>query len=291
MNRQRVVLALLQQAGRPLPPMVFVKLIFLLRQETSLRRDRAFYEFVPYKYGPFSFMLYQELGNLRRNGYLCPDDGDVALSRGMLDSVSEETGALPEPAFGAIRTILRRYGQMRPRALVRNVYARYPWYASRSELSKYPRYCVKRRSPAKAAYTIGYQGRSVDGFFNKLLELGIELIIDVRYTPVSRKYGFSRRSLREIGAKLGIQYRHLPSFGVPAEHRAGLGSQASYERLLDLYELEILPGKREGIVELGQLMRRKLAVLLCMERNAERCHRSRLAAAVSRCSGLEVVHL
>ena len=58
LTRQKTVLSLLTQVGRPLSPTVFVKLVFLLRQETDLERDRSFYSFVPYNFGPFSFTLY-----------------------------------------------------------------------------------------------------------------------------------------------------------------------------------------------------------------------------------------
>ena len=51
-------------------------------------------------------------------------------------------------------------------------------------------------------YTIGYEGRSVDAFFSRLLRLRLSGVIDVRSNPVSRKYGFAARSMTEIGKKL-----------------------------------------------------------------------------------------
>ena len=81
LTRQKTVLSLLTQVGRPLSPTVFVKLVFLLRQETDLERDRSFYSFVPYNFGPFSFTLYWDLGRLRQNGYVTTEEERIALWR------------------------------------------------------------------------------------------------------------------------------------------------------------------------------------------------------------------
>ena len=47
-----------------------MKLVFLLRHETCLKDVPSFYDFVPYKFGPFSFTLYRELERLQQNGYV-----------------------------------------------------------------------------------------------------------------------------------------------------------------------------------------------------------------------------
>ena len=70
LNRQRMILALLDHAGAPIQHTMLVKLAFLLREETAVGRDRTFYGFLPYKQGPFSFGLYRELETLERDGYV-----------------------------------------------------------------------------------------------------------------------------------------------------------------------------------------------------------------------------
>lgn len=85
--RQKAILALLSRANRPLSPTVFVKLVFLLRQETVLKDESTFYDFIPYKYGPFSFALYRELANLRQDGYVIPDVEHIALCEKTTDLV------------------------------------------------------------------------------------------------------------------------------------------------------------------------------------------------------------
>ena len=292
LTRQNTVLSLLTQADRPLSPTVFVKLVFLLRQETGLARDRSFYDFVPYNFGPFSFMLYWDLGSLRRNGYVTPEEERIALCGRTRDLAEKEAEHEPSSIRTAVAEVLGRYGKMNQQALVRDVYARYPWYATRSEITDLrpePPLRVKKASPA--VYTAGYEGRSVDAFFNDLLKEGIHVVIDVRANPVSRKYGFSGLRLGEFCKKLGLEYRHVPNLGIPSAERAGLNGFASYQRLLNRYEQTMLPERLAEVKEVGSLMRRQPAVLVCVEKDVRCCHRSRLAKAVAKVTGLEVVHL
>ena len=292
LTRQKTVLSLLTQAGRPLSPTVFVKLVFLLRHETRLHNDQTFYDFVPYKLGPFSFALYRDLGSLRRNGYVTSDEDRIALCDRTHDLAYREAEELPSSIRTAVADILERYGRMSWPALIRDVYSRYPWYATKSELTDLrPELPIRAKQSPPAVYTAGYEGRSVDAFFNHLLQEGIRVVVDVRANPVSRKYGFSGRRLGEFCKKLGLEYRHVPSLGIPSTERAGLNGFASYQRLLNRYEQAMLPGRLTEVKEVGGLMRRQPAVLVCVEKDVCCCHRSRLADAVANETGLEVVHL
>ncbi len=272
---------------------MFVKLVFLVRQETELGKDQAFYDFVPYRYGPFSFALYRELANLRRDGYVAPQEDCVAIRADMRHLVAERARELPATKRRAVAAILRGYGEVHQRSLMEDVYRRYPWYASASELADLrPAGAADIRRPAvPAVYTTGYEGKSVDAFFDQLLRQGIEGIIDVRANPVSRKYGFCRSHLSEISNKLGMRYAHAPELGIPSVYRAELGDDSSYARLLERYERDILPSVQDHITGVARSMEAQPSVLLCVERDVRHCHRSRLAYAVSGACGLEVVHL
>ncbi len=70
----------------------------------------------------------------------------------------------------------------------------------------------------QTVYTAGYEGESIDRFLQKLLKAGIEQILDVRSNPMSRKYGFSRKTLSGLSEKLDMEYVHLPELGVPPSH-------------------------------------------------------------------------
>lgn len=292
LTRQKTLLSLLTQVGRPLSPTVFVKLVFLLRQETNLKRDRSFYSFVPYNFGPFSFTLYWDLGSLRQNGYVTVADDRIALCECALDLAEQQARQLPPSIRSAVADILRSYGRLSQKALIREVYSRYPWFALNSKLPERDSVAVQRPMKARSAvYTAGYEGLSVDAFFNDLLKRGIHLVVDVRANPISRKYGFSKRRLGEFCNRLGLQYRHMPTLGIPSTARVGLDGFTSYQRLLKRYEDAMLPERTAEVQEVGRLMLCQPSVLVCVEKDVRCCHRSRLATAISRETGLEVVHL
>ena len=290
--RQKIILDLLTRMGNSLPHTIFVKLMFLMRHETCLEENPSFYDFVPYKYGPFSFTLYWDLDNLRQNGYLLPDEKQISLCPQAIGLCEEKIDELPASIQSAIRFILVRYGKMSKDTLIKNVYSRYPWFALKSELTE----SRKASSPlpkkaAPAVYTAGYEGMSVDTFFNNLMNKGIEVVIDVRANPISRKYGFSGRRFPEICNKLGFDYIHVPNLGIPPKYRAGLGTFESYQRLLNQYEKTMLPKQPKDVEEVGHLMRRKPSVLVCVEKDIRCCHRSPLAEALAKKTNLQVIHL
>lgn len=292
LKRQKTVLALLSRANRPLSPTVFVKLAFLLRQETDLKNEPTFYDFVPYRYGPFSFALYRELTNLRRDGYVTSDEEHVALCEKTIDLTEEKIYELPTAFHEAVDNVVKRCGSKSRMELVEDVYTRYPWYATKSELTDLrPKSSVQVQKACPAVYTAGYEGKSVDAFFNNLLKKGIQLVIDVRANPVSRRYGFSKRQFSEIAGRLGLDYHHIPELGIPSKYRVGLSGFDSYQRLMEKYEEEIIPKIGDKIDEVCILMEETPAILMCVEKDIRCCHRSRLAENIARKTGLKVNHI
>lgn len=292
MNRQKIVLALLLQANKHISSLVFVKLMFLLHQEPELRDENSFYDFVPYKYGPFSFTLYRELDGLRQNGYIKHEENRIALCEENRKSVMEIVRSVPLPMLIVVGKTLKISGGKSPSTLVKEIYTRYPWYASKSELTALkPNSSDRKKRFHPAVYTAGYEGRSVDSFFNHLLMEGIKQIIDVRANPISRRYGFSKKQFCDIAKKLGFDYYHIPRLGIPSLYRTNLSDYDSYQRLLKKYEEEMLPKLQEEIVGVCNIMIKKTSVLVCVEKDVQCCHRSRLAETISKMSGLEVKHL
>lgn len=292
LTRQKIILRLLDQLGGTAGHTVLVKLAFLLRHETPLRDDHTFYDFVPYRYGPFSFALYRELQGLERDGYVKGGEDALSLQGATRHLAREKADELSWPDQCAVKNIVFTYGRMGTSTLLKDVYARYPWFASRSELMDLvPVDLPPATKPNVAVYTVGYEGRSVDGFFDRLLHSGMQAILDVRANPVSRKYGFAKRSLSETAGKLGLEYCHLPDLGIPGEQRGDLGDIDSYQRLLDHYENEMLPRQTAEIDRLIGLLRQRPSVLLCVEKDVRQCHRGRLARVAGERSGLSVKHL
>lgn len=288
LRRQRTILKLFSTADCPVPATKLQKYVFLLRQETFLGRDSTFYDFLPYKYGPYSFAAQREVEALTAYGYLALSGSSLALTRlGALEATNVDSDT-----SSAVRTIVSKYGKVGLKPLLKDVYARYPWYARNSELQELVPSGAKepKKSPV-AVYTIGYEGRSVDGFLDKLLHSGIRRIVDVRANPVSMKYGFAKSSLSGLAAKLGVGYVHCPELGIPSNRRKQVESDTDFLRLFNYYESQILPAQEEHSIRVAELMKAMPSVLLCMEREAVNCHRGRLAKRISTLNKLDVVHL
>ena len=265
-----------------------MKYVFLLREETFLRDDTTFYEFLPYRFGPYSFAVHREIESLTGYGYIQSTGSSfcaTALGKQEANRIDSDTAR-------AVLAIFAKYGKTPLKSLLKDVYARYPWYATNSELSDLVLAGTQEtRTAPIAIYTLGYEDRSVDGFLDKLLRAGIRRIVDVRANPVSRKFGFAGSALARLAGKLGIGYTHHPELGIPSERRKEVRTPSEFRELFSYYERQILPPKADEIAKVAELMKATPSVLVCMEKEAVDCHRSRLATRVASMTNLKVAHL
>lgn len=125
-------------------------------------------------------------------------------------------------------------------------------------------------------YTIGYEGETPDSFVAKLKAAGVELLIDTRWTPASRKPGFAKRSLSSRLEAEGIGYAHFKEVGTLKEWRVDYHRTHDFEQLAERYA-GYLDHHMEPVGEIFALVRERRAALMCFEHEAGRCHRSVLA--------------
>lgn len=283
LNRRRLLLHMIGVAGRPVGHLELTKWCFLLAHETPSRGGASFYQFLPYHFGPFSFCLYRDAGALVQEGYLA-DEGKAWRVREDVARLTERLSRrLREDAAGLVRRFLDRP----TKALVDYVYERFPWFTVNSTMRR----LRSRPVAAPAVYTVGYEGWSVDGFLDLLMRVGVQQIVDVRSNPVARRYGFHKGTLSRLSEKVGVQYQHVPQLGVPAEWRQNLRSVADYRSLFAHYEADTLTRETAALGRLAATMADRPAVLMCMEADPAQCHRTRLAEAIARGTGLPVRHL
>jgi uncharacterized protein YwgA len=288
LRRQRTVLKLLSVADGALSATQLQKYIFLLREETLLCHDSTFYEFLPYRFGPYSFAAQREIDTLTAYGYI----ESVGSSLRITALGKNEASKCEADTACAVLTVLSHYGKKPLRSLLEDVYARYPWFASNSELEDLVlASATKPKTASPAVYTIGYENRSVDGFLNTLIRAGIRRVIDVRANPISRKYGFARSALASLAGKLGLGYSHFPELGIPSEKRKKARTHAEFIELFRYYEQQVLPAKMSEMANVAELMNSTPSVLVCMEKEAVDCHRSRLADCIASLTNLSQVHL
>ena len=237
LNRQKLFLNLLQMSGGQASHLAMTKWCFLIRQETPSRGGSAFYEFVPYRYGPFFFGLYHEAASLVRDGWI--EEADDKTWRLTLAG-HQLAIAIPRPWKGKrTRSSSGMANLAQPSCSTRSIQGILGLRSTAISWSD-GRY---RPVASLAVYTIGYEGLLVDDFLNRLLRNGIQLLIDSRNNPVARRYGFHKSSLSRLCERLGVEYRHFPNLGIPSESRQALDSSSGYTELFDSYETAILPDR------------------------------------------------
>jgi uncharacterized protein YeaO (DUF488 family) len=123
-------------------------------------------------------------------------------------------------------------------------------------------------------YTIGYEGKSITQFIEKLKKMGIEQLIDVREIALSRKNGFAKTSLRKALDDNGIVYKHLPELGSPSDIRHKLKEDWNYVAFFKDYTKSLeRPESQTALVELENLAHMRKSVIMCFEYSVEKCHR------------------
>lgn len=278
LNRERVLLELLHRAGRPLQRIELVKWAFVLRVELGSGGGSAFYEFLPFKQGPYSFTLKREMDALVRDGFATSQENSW---RGT------EAQEIPVRVLSDVRSIVARFRNLPIPSLVDYVYKTHPDYTVNSDTQR----LAERPVAVPAVFTAGYEGLQIDAFLHRLIRAGIERLIDVRSNPTARRYGFHKSTLTNLCGQVGIEYQHVPELGIPSARRAGLDVTVDRGDLFEWYQREQMQNHTHKIEEVARWISEKPSVLVCMEALACDCHRSRLAERVRELTGLPVVHL
>jgi hypothetical protein len=294
-KRQQLLLTLLETLQTPVGKTDFQKLLFLFTKEFETVPS---YEFVPYRFGCFSFTASADHARLVETGHLEKDEQQWRLTEAGRQVGRKFSATLPQWRFK------RRYEHLRGDALIAQVYRNYPYYAIRSEIAARVLSATEMRDlvgkakpafPGPGLLTIGYEGRSLEGYLNALLQAGVTVLCDVRRNPLSRKYGFSKSTLSHACAGVGLEYQHLPQLGIASEERQELNCPADYDALFEVYERTTLPLQEQALTLIKNWIgtENKRVALTCYERLPEQCHRHCVAEAVERAGGgsIKAIHL
>lgn len=128
----------------------------------------------------------------------------------------------------------------------------------------------------KEVFTIGHSTKSFEDFVRILKAYGIEILIDVRHFPHSRKFPwFNTEFLRENLIKEGINYVWIEKLG---GFRKG-----GYLKYMESEEW------KEGFEELRKIAEKKRVCIMCSEWKFWKCHRKHIAEKLS--EEFEVMHI
>ena len=141
-------------------------------------------------------------------------------------------------------------------------------------------------------WTIGHSTRSGEEFVQILRAHEIQVLVDVRSFPGSRRYPqFNRAALAESLKQIGIEYKHEPRLGGRRTPRADSHNtawkNASFRAYADHMESEEF---RRGVEELLEVAANERTTVMCAEAVWWRCHRS-LIADYLKAEGHTVLHI
>lgn len=255
------------------------KLIFL----ASERQRSSEYQFVPYKFGCYSFSLKADLVTMVKKGVISETPASYQLANKLdyFKSIREDDKII-------LRDIKKHYGSMSSNALMKYTYIHYPYWAIKStiandllnELELQKVINSKKEQHNTVLYTIGYEGISLEDYLNKLIQNDIKVLVDVRSNPLSMKFGFSKTLLSRYCNCLGIEYKHFPEVGIKSNQRQELNNQSDYDNLFKEYKKELPSTLSTQIAILELLKQNQRIALTCFEADICKCHRKPLAESI-----------
>ncbi|MGI9066274.1 MAG: DUF488 domain-containing protein [Pyrinomonadaceae bacterium] len=141
-------------------------------------------------------------------------------------------------------------------------------------------------------WTLGHSTRSPEEFDELLLAHNIEVLVDVRSFPGSRRYPhFNKPELSRQLDSIGLTYLHLPALGgrrrPSPDSKNTAWKNSSFRAYADHMESEEFGHGIEALLELAQTKR---TAVMCAEALWWRCHRS-LIADYLKANGVEVIHI
>lgn len=283
--RRKYILALIQEFGGSLDNLNFQKLLFL----GTRRQEKKAFDFVPYRYGCFSFQANQDLntmiklGNVEKNKrtWTCIDDTDYKSQ-------------LKKEDVKSINWLHNNYSNFEARELVLETYRNYPFYATKSRIAE--RILTgqemervnaqKRKFEEPMFFTIGYEGITLETYLNKLIINDVKLLVDVRKNSFSMKYGFSKSQLQKACEGIGIEFMHIPQLGIESQERKELNSLVDYKNLFDNYKKTTLKTNKDYLTELKELCEKhKRVAITCFEKEVCMCHRGVVAKELGKLKG------
>ena len=143
-QRQAILLALVYYSHIVLKKSAILTFVmketFLLQTEAGLTLG---YEFIPYKYGPFSKEVYEDIEELDKNLLVEKvkpkrdiEKTEVTITKDFIDWIEKIINKIPQECKGLVQTYVQKYGTLSYNELVDYVYSKYPEFTTKSKKLK-----------------------------------------------------------------------------------------------------------------------------------------------------------
>ena len=147
-------------------------------------------------------------------------------------------------------------------------------------------------APGPVIYTIGHSNYPADQFLALLTAFNIELLVDIRRFPVSRKWPqFGQEALEADLKMAGIRYLHMESLGgrrkLNKDSKNTGWRHPSFRAYADYMET---PAFVTAVRDLESIAKEQRTAIMCSEVLWWRCHRA-LVSDYLKANGWEVYHI
>ncbi len=144
----------------------------------------------------------------------------------------------------------------------------------------------------KAIWTIGHSTRTLDELVEMLHSFKIEMVVDIRSYPGSRRYPHFNKEALEISLpENDIQYMHLKELGgrrkVNPESKNTVWRHVAFRGYADYMETDEF---KNGIKVLEKIALQQPTAYMCSEAVWWRCHRS-MVSDYLKVGGWKVTHI
>ncbi|MEO5909134.1 MAG: DUF488 domain-containing protein [Ginsengibacter sp.] len=151
---------------------------------------------------------------------------------------------------------------------------------------------MKEPAKEKIVWTIGHSTRTLEEFIEMLNSFKIEIVVDIRSFPGSRKFPqFNKESLQITLPENDIEYIHLKKLGgrrkVNPDSKNTSWRHLAFRAYADYMETDDF---KEGIKELEPIILKERTAYMCSEAVWWRCHRS-MVSDYLKVHGWKVMHI
>jgi uncharacterized protein (DUF488 family) len=131
---------------------------------------------------------------------------------------------------------------------------------------------------------------ALEDFLRQLQGARVQIVIDVRDVPLSRKRGFSKTALAAALGVAEMEYLHIRNLGCPKPIRDRYRTNKDWSAYTAAF-MDHLREQTAAVGELAAVCKTRTAALLCHEADAGFCHRTYVARAAAAISDGGVVHI
>lgn len=141
-------------------------------------------------------------------------------------------------------------------------------------------------------HTIGYSGCELQHFLDTLVDHGIDILIDIREIPISRKRGFSKTALSTALVARGIEYVHMAVLGSPKALRHEVRDTQDYRTFFTGVKRHLRSSdSRAALDKVVTIATNRRACLMCFCSDWNWCHRKCVVEILGERSPLRFEHL